>query len=52
MQKLCSTSRWPIYGPGGQRQLEAYLQTNSLQPLMQLAGLAAAQLALAIAPHA
>jgi hydroxyethylthiazole kinase-like uncharacterized protein yjeF len=52
MQKLCSASLWPVYGPDALRQLESRLQHSNPQPLMQLAGLAAAQLALAIAPHA
>ena len=52
MQKLCSSSLWPMYGPDALRQLETRLQSGSPQPLMQLAGLAAAQLAMAIAPHA
>jgi len=52
MQKLCSSSLWPVYGLDALRQLEHHLQSGSPRPLMQLAGLAAAQLALAIAPHA
>ena len=52
MQKLCSSSLWPVYGRDAWRQLEHRLQTCSPRPLMQMAGLAAAQLALAIAPHA
>ena len=52
MQKLCSTSCWPVYGPDALRQLEIRLQSTRPQALMQLAGLAAARLALAIAPHA
>jgi hydroxyethylthiazole kinase-like uncharacterized protein yjeF len=52
MQKLCSSSMWPVYGPDALRQLEIRLQSGSPQPVMRLAGLAAAQLALAIAPHA
>lgn len=52
MQKLCSTSWWPVYRPDVLRQLETRLQSSSSQPLMLLAGLAAARLALAIAPHA
>jgi ADP-dependent NAD(P)H-hydrate dehydratase / NAD(P)H-hydrate epimerase len=52
MQKLCNTSLWPVYGQVALRRLETRLQASSRQPLMQLAGLAAARLALAIAPHA
>lgn len=52
MEKLCSTSLWPVYGRDALRQLETRLQSDSPQALMQLAGLAAARLALAIAPHA
>ena len=52
MQKLSSSSLWPVYGQDALRQLEHRLQSASPRPLMQLAGLAAAQLALAIAPHA
>lgn len=52
MQKLSSTSLWPVYGSNALRELEAHLQSSSPQRLMQQAGLAAARLALAIAPHA
>jgi hydroxyethylthiazole kinase-like uncharacterized protein yjeF len=52
MQKLCRSSLWPVYEHDALRQLEHRLQSNSPRPLMQLAGLDAAQLALAIAPHA
>jgi len=52
MQKLRSSSMWPVYGQDALRQLESRLHCSTSQPLMQLAGLAAAQLALAIAPHA
>ena len=52
MRKLSPSSHWPLYAPDGIRALEAQLQANSPAPLMQQAGLAAAQLAMAIAPHA
>ena len=52
MQKLRSSSRWPVYGRNALSQHESRLHSRSPQPLMQMAGLAAAQLALAIAPHA
>ena len=52
MQKLNSSSFWPVYGLDALRQLEHRLQCASPRPLIQLAGLAAAQLAMAIAPHA
>ena len=52
MQKLNSSSLWPVYGLDALRQLEHRLQCASPRPLIQLAGLAAAQLAMAIAPHA
>ncbi len=42
----------PVWRREGLRVLEARLQTDSPAPLMDLAGLAAARLALAVAPHA
>ena len=52
MQRLSATSGWPIHGREGIRSLEALLQASSPQALMRLAGRSAAQLAMAIAPHA
>ncbi|WP_300559038.1 NAD(P)H-hydrate dehydratase [Limnohabitans sp. Rim8] len=52
MQPLPRSHDWPILGPEGVRQLEPLLQALSPTPLMQRAGLACAQLALAVAPHA
>ena len=52
MQPLHRAHAWPILGPAGVRQLEPLLQSLSPTPLMQSAGLACAQLALAVAPHA
>jgi hydroxyethylthiazole kinase-like uncharacterized protein yjeF len=52
MQALSRTHAWPILGPAQVQQLEPLLQALSPTPLMQSAGLACAQLALAIAPHA
>lgn len=52
MQALHHSHAWPILGPAGVRQLEPLLQALSPTPLMQRAGLACAQLALAVAPHA
>lgn len=51
MQRLSSTSAWPIHGREGIRALEAQVQACSPIPLMAKAGLAIAELALAIAPH-
>ncbi len=42
----------PLWRREGQRALEALAQSRSPTPLMDLAGLACARLALAIAPHA
>jgi len=52
LQSLTSDSAWPIYGRDGVRALEAWLQAKKPVPLMQQAGLATAQLAMAVAPHA
>ncbi|WP_322992160.1 NAD(P)H-hydrate dehydratase [Limnohabitans sp.] len=52
LQSLTSNSAWPIYGRDGVRALEALLQAKNPVPLMQQAGLATAQLAMAVAPHA
>ena len=52
MQALSRSSAWPVFGRETLRLLEAQLQQHSATPLMQKAGLAAAQLALALAPHA
>lgn len=52
LQSLTSDSAWPIYGRDGVRALEALLQAKNPVPLMQQAGLATAQLAMAVAPHA
>lgn len=42
----------PLWRREGQRALEAWLQASSSTPLMDLAGLSCARLALALAPHA
>jgi hydroxyethylthiazole kinase-like uncharacterized protein yjeF len=52
MQILSRTHAQPILRPQDVRRLESELQALSPKPLMQSAGLACAQLALAIAPHA
>ena len=52
LQRLSSESVWPIYGRDGVRAWEALLQAKNPVPLMQQAGLATAQLAMAVAPHA
>lgn len=52
MQRLYRSSAWPVYGREALRLLEAQLQQHTTTPLMQKAGLAAAQLAFALAPHA
>lgn len=52
MHKLSCASTWPVYGSEGIQALEAQLQRDSPLPLMRKAGLATAQLALALAPHA
>lgn len=49
---LPNTSAVPVWGCAGIRTLEARLQAASPTPLMDLAGLATARLALAVAPHA
>ncbi|WP_396431707.1 NAD(P)H-hydrate dehydratase [Limnohabitans sp.] len=51
MEKLSTASAWPVHGRDSLRLLEAKLQDQSPVPLMQRAGLATAQLALAMAPH-
>jgi hydroxyethylthiazole kinase-like uncharacterized protein yjeF len=52
LQSLTSDSAWPIYGRDSVRAVEALLQAKNPVPLMQQAGLATAQLAMAVAPHA
>ncbi|MEK7347229.1 MAG: NAD(P)H-hydrate dehydratase [Pseudomonadota bacterium] len=52
MQRLSSSSAWPIHGLGSIRALETRLQAHSAIPLMEKAGLSTARLALALAPHA
>lgn len=52
MQRLSATACWPVFNNEGMRMLEGSLQRSSPSPLMDKAGLAAAQLALSIAPHA
>ncbi|MGV0960739.1 MAG: NAD(P)H-hydrate dehydratase [Limnohabitans sp.] len=52
MQHLSPTSQWPIFRREALQALEQQLQSRSNPPLMQQAGLAAARLAQAIAPHA
>jgi len=52
LQSLNSECAWPLHGRDSVRALEALLQVRSASPLMQQAGLATAQLALAMAPHA
>ena len=52
MQRLAPTSNWPVFQREHLKNLERQLQARSPVPLMQSAGLAAAQLALAMAPHA
>lgn len=52
MQKLSSTSTWPVHGRDSIRTQETRLQAQSPTPLMEKAGWATAQLALAVAPHA
>ena len=49
---LPAASALPVWRRTGIRALEAHLQTASSTPLMDLAGLATARLALAVAPHA
>ena len=44
---------WPLHGPVATRRIEEQAQTQHPDPsLMQRAGLAVAELALAVAPHA
>ncbi|WP_416548408.1 NAD(P)H-hydrate dehydratase [Limnohabitans sp. DCL3] len=52
IQSLNADSAWPIYDREGVRALEALLQAKNPNRLMAQAGLATAQLALSIAPHA
>ena len=52
LEQLQPTSCWPVYQRANLRLLERTLQQRSATPLMQRAGSVAAQLALAIAPHA
>ena len=52
MQRLAPSSNWPVFQREQLKNLERQLQARSPVPLMQSAGLAAAQLALAMAPHA
>lgn len=52
LQRLSALSTWPLHGRDNIRALETVLQSQHLTPLMQQAGLATAQLAMAIAPHA
>ncbi|WP_089958272.1 NAD(P)H-hydrate dehydratase [Limnohabitans sp. 2KL-3] len=52
MQALRPWSGWPLLDADSVRQLEPQLQLLSQRPLMESAGCAAAQLAMAIAPHA
>lgn len=49
---LPSTTALPVWRRTGIRALESRLQAESATPLMDLAGLATARLALAVAPHA
>lgn len=49
---LPASEALPIWRKSGIQALEARLQATTATPLMDLAGLAAARLALAIAPHA
>lgn len=49
---LPAASALPVWRRAGIRALEARLQATSPTPLMDLAGLATARLALALAPHA
>jgi len=49
---LPNTTAWPVWRRAGIRALESRLQAESSTPLMDLAGLSTARLALAVAPHA
>lgn len=52
-QRLCSQSKWPLHDIAQTQALEHHAQASlPTFTLMQRAGLATAQLALAIAPHA
>ena len=52
MQHLNAASNWPVFRREALQTLEQQIQACSQTPLMQQAGLAAARLAQAIAPHA
>jgi ADP-dependent NAD(P)H-hydrate dehydratase / NAD(P)H-hydrate epimerase len=52
LQSLKADCAWPLYGRGSIRALEVLLQAQSASPLMKQAGLATAQLAMAVSPHA
>lgn len=53
IQKIQGQRAWPLYNTSQTRQIEAHAHTQlPAHTLMQRAGRAAAQLALAIAPHA
>ncbi len=52
LRLLPATGALPVWRAAGIRALEARLQAASPTPLMDLAGLATARLALAVAPHA
>jgi hydroxyethylthiazole kinase-like uncharacterized protein yjeF len=53
MDRIDRTQAWPLHDTAGTRALEATAQaTRAPHLLMQRAGLAVAQLALAVAPHA
>ncbi len=52
MHRLTPSANWPVFQRNSLKTLERQLQARSPTPLMQGAGLAAAQLALAMAPHA
>ncbi len=53
MRRINLTQAWPLHGVAATRALEAAAQaTRAPHLLMQRAGLAVAQLALAVAPHA
>jgi ADP-dependent NAD(P)H-hydrate dehydratase / NAD(P)H-hydrate epimerase len=49
---LPNTTTWPVWRRAGIRALESRLQAESSAPLMDMAGLATARLAMAVAPHA
>ena len=52
MDRLANASEWPVFTKEGLSSLEQRLQARTPTPLMQKAGLAAAKMAQAIAPHA